>query len=133
MKFFLIILKNVRRNLLRTTLTSLGTMVLVLVITLIWSVLDFLDKATADKANNFKVIVTERWQIPSRMPWAYAATLREGAAREADDVRPDDWMTWQFYGGSFESDPAKRSIENTVVAIATQPDKVPTMMDELED
>lgn len=133
LRFLLIILKNVRRNLLRTTLTSLGTIVLVLVITLIWSVLDFLDKATADKANNFKVIVTERWQIPSRMPWAYAATLREGAAREPDDVRPDDWMTWQFYGGSFESDPAKRSIENTVVAIATQPDKVPTMMDELED
>lgn len=133
MKFLLIILKNVRRNVLRSILTSLGTIVLVLVITLIWSVLDFLDKATADKVNNFKVIVTERWQVPSRMPWAYAASLAEGAARDAGDVHPDDWMTWQFYGGSFESNPAKRSIENTMVCIAMQPDKVATMMDELED
>jgi putative ABC transport system permease protein len=133
MKFLLIILKNVRRNFLRTMLTSLGTIVLVLVITLIWSVLDFLDKATADKVNNFKVIVTERWQVPSRMPWAYAASLSEGAARNPGDVRPDDWMTWQFYGGSLESDLSKRSTENMMVCIAMQPDKIATMMDELED
>ncbi|MBI3864533.1 MAG: ABC transporter permease, partial [Planctomycetia bacterium] len=95
-KYGLIIFKNVRRNLLRTALTSLGTMVLVLVITLIWSILHYLDRAMADKSSNFKVIVTERWQIPSRMPPAYAATLREAAASAPDDIRPKDWCTWQF-------------------------------------
>ncbi len=130
-KYCLIIVKNVRRNLLRTVLTSMGTMVLVLVVTLIWSVLYFLDRAMADKASNFKVIVTERWQIPSRMPYSYAATLREGAARNPDDVRPKDWCTWQFFGGSL--DPKNRTRENSLIFICIQPEKIATMVDELED
>jgi len=130
MKFLLIILKNVRRNPLRTTLTSLGTVVLVFVVTLIWSVLAFLDKQTADKANNFKAIVTEAWQIPSQMPFAYAAGLSEGAARKPGDIRPDDSMTWQFYGGTI--DPVNRSRENVVFFFALEPKKLRTMMDELD-
>jgi putative ABC transport system permease protein len=106
-------------------------MVLVLVITVIWSVLHFLDVATADKATNFKVIVTERWQIPSRMPLAYASTLKNGAAREEGDIRPKDYMTWQFYGGSI--DPEKKTRENMLFFICMQPEKIPTMIDELED
>lgn len=130
-KYLLIVFKNVRRNLLRSVLTAAGTMVLVLVVTLIWSVLDFLDRATSEKAANFKVIVTERWQIPSRMPVAYASSLIDGAAREPDDVRPVDYMTWQFYGGTIDAN--KRTRENFLFFICTQPDKVATMMDELED
>lgn len=130
-KYLLLIFKNVRRNLLRSILTAGGTALLVLVITLIWSVLDFLDQATSEKAANFKIIVTERWQIPSRMPVAYASSLREGAAREPGDVRPTDSMTWQFYGGTIDA--TKRTRENFLFFICTQPDKVATMMDELED
>ena len=128
-KYAIIIVKNVRRNMLRTLLTSLGTMVLVLVITLIWSILHFLDRAMADKSSNFKVIVTERWQIPSRMPWAYAATLREGAAREPDDIRPVDSCTWQFYGATI--DPVKRDRDFNMIFFAMQPEKIMTMTDEL--
>jgi putative ABC transport system permease protein len=131
LKFALIIFKNVRRNLLRTVLTSLGTMVLVLVITLIWSVLHFLDEAMADKATNFKIIVTERWQIPSRMPLAYAASLSDAAASQTGDIHPKDWCTWQFYGGTL--DPRNRTRENSLFFICTQPEKIPTMIDELED
>ena len=29
---------------------------------------------------NLKAIVTEKWSVPSRMPFSYAATLAEGAA-----------------------------------------------------
>lgn len=130
-KYALIIFKNVRRNLLRTILTGLGTMVLVLVITLIWSVLHFLDRAMADKATNFKVIVTERWQIPSRMPYAYAASLRDAAAKDPGDVHPKDWCTWQFYGGTL--DPKNRTRENSLFFICMQPEKISTMVDELED
>ncbi len=130
-KFVVIIFKNVRRNLLRTILTSMGTMVLVLVITLIWSVLYFLDNAMADKASNFKVIVTERWQIPSRMPFAYVATLRDGAASKPDDIHPRDWCSWQFYGGSI--DPKNKTRENSLFFICMQAEKIPTMVDELED
>ena len=130
MKFLLLILKNVRRNAVRSLLTAVGTMVLVFVVTLVWSILDFLDKVTADKSDNLKAIVTERWQIPSQMPFAYADSLGDGAARHPNDVHPLDSMSWQFYGGTI--DPTKRTIENILFAFAMQPDKVGTMLDELE-
>jgi putative ABC transport system permease protein len=128
--FVLLALKNIRRNPILSLLTSLGTMVLVLVVTLVWSVLAFLDNATAEKQRDLKAIVTERWQLPSQMPFSYAATLCEGAAREPDDVRPQDSMTWSFYGGTM--DLRNRTLNNTVFAFALEPDKLLTMMDGLD-
>ena len=57
MKYFLIILKNVGRNPLRSVLTALGTMMLVCVVTMVWSILSFLDQITAEKSGDMKVIV----------------------------------------------------------------------------
>lgn len=130
MKFVTLIFKNVRRNAIRSTLTAVGTMVLVFVVTLVWSILDFLDAVTADKTDNLKAIVTERWQIPSQMPFSYADSLSDGAARNPSDVHPLDAMTWQFYMGTV--DPAKKTLENMVFAFAMEPDKVGSMLDELE-
>ena len=132
MKFFRLILDNVRRNLVRTLLTSLGTIVLVLVVTLVWSVLWFLDRMTTEKSENFKAIVTERWRLPSQLPFAYAAALRDGAARKPGDVRPIDSMTWSFFGGTTDKDPKERSRSNSLFAFALQPDKLLTMMDDLD-
>jgi putative ABC transport system permease protein len=129
-KFFLLIIKNIRRNLVRSLLTSLGTIVLVFVVTLVWAILSFLDAATAEKSQNFKGIVSERWRLPSQMPFAYAASLCEGAASKPGDIKPDDSMTWQFYGGTV--DPDKRTRENSLFAIATEPRKLRTMMVELD-
>lgn len=134
MKFFLLMVKNIRRNLLRTMLTILGTMMLVLVVTLVWSVLDFLDQATAEKSRNLKLIVTERWQIPSRMPFAYANSLTTGAFDPTQEgsykVAEPDSMTWQFYGGTL--DPKNRTTENNLFAIGMDPAKLTTMMDDLD-
>ncbi|HKD36396.1 MAG TPA: ABC transporter permease [Pirellulales bacterium] len=130
MPFLRLILKNVRRNLLRTILMSLGTIALVCVVTLIWSILSFLDQVTAEKSNNFKAIVTERWQIPSRLPFAYASALADGAARRPGDVRPMDSMSWAFYGGSTEQGTITR--ESMMFAFALEPKKLATMMDDLD-
>jgi putative ABC transport system permease protein len=130
MKLFKLIFKNLGRNLLRTTLTAMGTVVLVFVVTLIWSILYFLDAATSDKASNFKAICTERWQIPSQMPFSYASGLSEGAARNPGDIKPDDSMTWQFFGGSL--DPVKRTRENILFFFCLEPIKLRTMMDDLD-
>ncbi len=131
MKYLILIWKNLRRSILRSTLTALGTMVLVFVVTLVWSVLGFLQAATEEKSQNLKAIVTERWSIPSRMPFSYATGLSEGAAAKPDDVRPLDSMTWQFYGGTF--DPEKFTRENVIFGIAVEPSKIATMLDGLED
>src|SRR5262245_307591 len=131
MKLLLLIFRNLRRSWLRTTLTALGTVVLVGVVTLAWSFLAFFDSVTAEKSKNFKAIVTERWQVPSQMPYTYASTLAEGAAREPGDVRPTDSMSWQFYIGTL--DPKNQTRENLMLAIAVDPNKIGTMMDELEE
>ena len=131
MKYLILIWKNLRRSILRSTLTALGTMVLVFVVTLVWSVLSFLQAATEEKSQNLKAIVTERWSIPSRMPFSYATGLSEGAAAKPDDVRPLDSMTWQFYGGTL--DPEKFTRENVIFGIAVEPSKIATMLDGLED
>ncbi len=130
MKFMTLIIKNLRRNLLRSVLTSAGVMVLVFVITLIWSILGFLDVATSEKTSNFKGIVTEKWSIPSQMPFSYAATLENGAAREDSDVKPIDSMTWQFFIGSTEK--GKMGFNSFLFAFCMEPKKLLTMMDELD-
>jgi putative ABC transport system permease protein len=131
MKLVLLVLKNIRRNLVLSSLTSLGTIVLVLVVTLVWSVLAFLDRATSEKQRNLKAIITERWQIPSQMPFSYANTLSEGAAREPGNLVPDDSMTWSFYGGT--TDIKNRTLNNTVFAFGLEPRKLMTMMDDLDN
>ncbi|HEY2880881.1 MAG TPA: ABC transporter permease, partial [Pirellulales bacterium] len=100
-------------------------------VTMSWSFLAFFDSVTAAKSQNFKAIVTERWQVPSQLPLTYATTLAEGAARKPDDIQPTDSMSWQFYLGTIDPDKATR--ENMVFAIAVDPDKVGSMMDELEE
>ncbi len=134
MKFLLLIAKNVRRNPLRTSLTSLGTIVLVFVVTLVWSVLSFLDRETEAKSQNLKCIVTERWQMPSRLPFSYATALEDYAWQDPADKRPqgklDNLMTWTFYGGT--TDPVNRTPESVLFAIAMEPRKMLTMMEELD-
>jgi putative ABC transport system permease protein len=130
MHFLLLILKNVRRHPLRSTLTGLGTVVLVLVVTIVWAFLSFLDVSMQQQDTDFKAIVTERWRIPSQMPWAYAESLGRGAVRTPQDERPLDSMTWQFYGGTLDRGPPTR--ENIVFFVAMDARKITVMMEELD-
>jgi putative ABC transport system permease protein len=117
-----LIVKSLRRNVLRSMLTSLATVVLVLVVTMAWTVLSILDMVTAEKAKDLKAIITERWQIPSQMPYSYEATLVRGAARKEGDVVPSDSMTWSFFGGTI--DPEKRTRDNIVFFFVMDPAKM---------
>lgn len=134
MKYFLLVFETMRRNWLRTLLTSLGTMVMVLVVTLVLSILTFLDRATSEKSQNLKAIVSERWQIPSQMPFSYVDALSEGAPRNEGDhkVDPKDAMSWSFYGGSTEKDLRVATRESFLFAFALKPSSLLTMMDELD-
>lgn len=128
------VLKSLRRNFLRTALTALATMAFVLMVTLVWTVLWFLDLVTSAKSKDFKAIVTERWQIPSQMPYAYAASLEEGGYRQPGDYRVDtskDSMTWQFFGGTL--DPTKSTRENIVFFFCMDPMKLIPMMDGIDE
>src|SRR5207244_4066067 len=116
------VFKSLSRNKIRTLLTSLAVFVLVFVVTLIWTVLWFLDNVTREKTADFKATVTEKWQIPSQLPYAYSSSLTQGAASRPGDVRPADSMTWTFYGGT--TDPAKRTRESIVFFFCLEPRKL---------
>jgi putative ABC transport system permease protein len=131
MKLILLIFKNLRRNLLRSALTVVGTMMLVCVVTLVWSILALLNLVTEEKRENLRALVTDRWSIPSRMPISYADPLSRGAARNPGDVLPLDSMTWQFYVGTVDREKLTR--ESFVAAIACQPEKLATMMEGLDN
>jgi putative ABC transport system permease protein len=134
-----LILKNLGRNPLRTILTCAAILVLVSVVTLIWTTVAFLDRTTAEKADDLKMIVMERWHIPSRMPLSYADYF-DPDPRNTRSIWyqqhvprqdwPQDFMTWQFCRGTL--DPAKKTRDNLIFFIALEPDKLRTMMDELE-
>src|SRR6516165_2589774 len=90
-----LVAKSLLRNKLRTVLSCLAVVVLVFVMTMLTSMLLFIEVVMTEKTKDLKAIVTERYQIPSQMPYAYAASLEEGAARPGhpEDVRPADSMT----------------------------------------
>ena len=68
-KLFLLIVKNLRRNMLRTGLTCLATMVLVFMITLVWTVIFTLDRMTVEKSQDLKLAgVQNVTSVASRQP-----------------------------------------------------------------
>ena len=135
-RLFGLILKNLRRNKLRTALTSLAIMVLVLMATMILTIINFLDRITTEKAKNFRLIVTERWQIPSQMPLSHGELLNPESSgflkelQELNIIGPGDYMTWSFYGGTLDGQ--KLTPENLVFFFCMNPDHIRTMMDDLD-
>jgi putative ABC transport system permease protein len=125
----LLLVRSLRRNRMRTSLTFVATFVLVFVVGGLWSVLHYLDQFLSDQARSPRVVVTEKWQLTSQMPMSYAGSLALGAARRPNDVRPTDMMTWQVYVGTTE--PGSPSPDNSVVCIAMEPAKVLTMFDDI--
>lgn len=116
-----LIVKSLFRNLLRTALTCGATVVMVLVVTLIWTVLDGLDQRTTEKSADFKAIVSERWQLPSQLPPSYVRGLSEGGVRKEGDYRPEDHMTWTFLLGSVDGQKLTR--ESFIFFFAMEPGK----------
>jgi putative ABC transport system permease protein len=135
-KMVLLAFKNLRRNLVRTLLTSLAIMVLVIMVTLIWTVIYFLDQTMQERSADFKLIVMERWKVPSQMPPTHADYLNPGSSKclpalKEAGLAPKDFMTWSFYGGT--TDPDKMSLENLVFFFVMDPTAIRPMMDDLEN
>ena len=106
-----------------------ATFVLVVVVTLVWSTLSYLDLLTAERTRDLKIIVSEKWQANGGLPITYAAPISEGAAdpNHPDDVRPQDSMTWQIYLGTMDRE--KNTREDLVILIALDPAKIPTILE----
>ena len=134
-RMVLLAVKNLRRNLVRTILTGLVIMVLVAMVTIIWSVMSFMDSLMQEKSADFKLILSERWMLPSQMPATHADYLNPESPKFLPELKglygPKDFMTWSFYGGS--TDPAKMSLETMAFFFALEPKSMRSMMDDLEN
>jgi putative ABC transport system permease protein len=134
-KFFILIFKSLRRNLVRTSLTYLATFLLVLIVSFIWSVLSFLDAQMRERAKDVKVIVSEKFQLPSMMPPSYENRLGDAAAGLPAGMAADpatDLMAWTFVGCVTDPDPSKRTLENMIFFFGLRPKALLTMMNEIE-
>src|SRR5438067_8443404 len=133
-KFFILIFKSLRRNLVRTSLTYLATFLLVLIVSFIWSVLSFLDAQMRERAKDVKVIVSEKFQLPSMMPPSYEISLGDEAASLPNGLAADrttDVMSWTFVGCQIDPDPSKRTLENILFFFALKPQSLLTMMNDI--
>jgi putative ABC transport system permease protein len=119
-----LVLQNLRRNKLRTAVTCLAVMVLVFVVTMIWTVLYFLEDLTKNKGDNRKLIVSDRYDMQGQMPLSYVGPLSQGAARKPGDKVPVDSMSWQIYLGTLDLE--NRSREKLVVLVAMDARHLPT-------
>ncbi len=133
-KFFRLMLKNLGRNPVRTSLIGLASTVHVRSVTLVWTNIYDLDLALRERSKDFKLIVTERWQLPSQIPIKHADYLDPRSPSFLPELSgkygPKDFMTWSFYGGSV--DPTKRTAQNILFFFAMDPDHIKTMMDDLD-
>lgn len=141
-RLFLLGLKNLRRNLLRTTLTGLAIGVLAIMITTIWTILYFIDLISTERSKDLKIIVTYKWSVPSQIPMTHADYLDPSSSGLLELLKdsktgkplyygPKDFMTWSFYGGTM--DPAKMTPDNVIFFFAMPPDHIIPMMDDLSD
>ena len=131
MTYLKLIFRNVGRNPLRSLLTAHGDYGAG--VRGHGGLVDSVDVEPFDdrKEPELSAMVTERWSIPSRMPYAYATSLSRGGARHPSDARPTDWMSWQFYGGTI--DPGKLTRESIMFCIACEPDKLATMLEGMDN
>jgi putative ABC transport system permease protein len=94
-RFLHLILKNLGRNKLRTALNALAVALLVTVCVEMLAVTLAARARVAVDASQSKLVVSERWVMPSRVPRRFVPELTRLAGVE-------DWTIWCFYGGYFD-------------------------------
>lgn len=117
LKFLILILKNLGRNKLRTTLTALAVTVMVTICAEMATIIFSVRQHVEAESSQSKLLVTERWVAPSRIPARYvpALTRLEGV---------EDWTVWNFYAGYFD---ASRQRSHQGFGLATRPDNLVSM------
>jgi putative ABC transport system permease protein len=116
-KFVLLILKNLRRNTLRTGLTVLAVTVMVTICVAMRTIVGTVARHVEAEGSQSRLMVTERWVVPSRIPVRYLPALSH-----VDGV--EDWTTWNTYPAFLNE---SRQADQATFAVATRPDNLIAM------
>ncbi len=116
-QFVLLILKNLGRHKLRTGLTALAVTVMVLLCIEMRTILGTVLRRVEAEGSQSRLMVTERWEMPSRIPVRYLPALArlEGV---------EDWTTWSSYPCYFHE---ARQVSQQAFGVATRPDNLVAM------
>lgn len=136
MRFFLVVVKNLLRNKLRTVLTALAVIALVFIHTMIVTVVGFLDGFTKEKSKDVKLILNERFKIFSNFNRSYVDDMLSSQAPLGKELRqipgfdPDKHTVWHFIG--FTLDETMKDKDQLFFVVATYPKKIRSMTDNLK-
>lgn len=136
MKFLLLILKNLRRGRARTAITVLAVMLLVATFCMVATVVSFLDTFTTERGTDVRTILSDRYRIPSRFDRGLMDQIVRpygtvnARLRQIPGFHPERYTVWHFI--IFSLDPEMKNKDLSFFAIATLPESVPVMMEDLE-
>lgn len=137
MKLFLLILKNLSRNKIRSILTALAVICLVAIFDMIFSVVGFLDMVMAEQTADVMLIATERYRTPSQFDRRYVdqivypgSSLNTELSKIPGFRGEENHNIWHFV--AFSIDPEMKDQEKSFFVIATLPEKIATMIEGLE-
>jgi putative ABC transport system permease protein len=121
-KFAILVMKSLGRNKVRTALTGLGVVVLVSIYSVVTTVTSSVKNKVAAQGEQTRLIVSDRWTMPSRVPLRYISdiTKRDGVA---------DWTTWNMVLGYLDE---TRRRDRQAAVIATRPENLKEMQIGLE-
>ncbi|GIW81730.1 MAG: hypothetical protein KatS3mg105_3537 [Gemmatales bacterium] len=137
MSIFLLALKNLRRNRLRTVLTSLAVVALVAVFSMIVTVLMFLDELVTEKNRDVRLLITERYGLlrPFDRRIADNITARGSqlnqALRKIRGYQPEHFNIWHF--AIFTLDKELKDPDQIFFTVACYPEKIAQMTEDLQD
>jgi putative ABC transport system permease protein len=138
-RLFMLGVKNLRRNARRTIITSIAIAFFAFMITMIWTIIYFIELTTVERSKDLKVIITYKWSVPSQLPISHADYFDPASKQFMPELmvdgKPlygkDDFMIWSFYGGTNE--PGKMTPDNMVFFFVMHPEQIIPMMDDLQD
>ena len=116
-KFAVLVFKSLGRNKVRTSLTALGIMVLVAIFSIVTNVTSTVKNKVNAQGDQTRLIVSERWTMPSRVPLRYVPEITE-----IDGVR--EWTTLNFLMGFLDE---SRRRDRQAMGLATRPENLREM------
>ncbi len=121
LKFLDLVLKNLRRNRVRTLLTGLAVLILATIYSVVSNATAFIGELV-DNAADTRLVIREKWITPSRIPMRYARLI-------AGIPGVEDWTLWQNYVGYLDQ---SHRVDRRGWGVATRMDNLREMHPGLE-
>ncbi len=121
-KFLELVLKNLRRNRVRTLLTGFAVLTLTTIYSVVSNTTAFIGRLV-DNAADTRLVIREKWITPTRVPARYARVI-------ADIPGVEDWTLWYNYVGYLDD---SHRVDRRGLGIATRMENLREMQPGLEN